>query len=80
VEADRYRTVLEIVREWPPDRRFALIRDLLETLAPVWTEGARRRRRATLEEALGLLATQSPPPSDEEIQQWLNEHRLEKYG
>ncbi len=37
-------------------------------------------KRNTLKDALGLLATDQPPPSDEEVQMWLDEHRMEKYG
>ena len=37
-------------------------------------------RHKTLQEALGLLAKGGPAPSDAEIQQWLDEHRIEKYG
>ena len=73
-----YQTVLDAVRQWSPDRRFTLVRDVLNTLAP---EVAHHRpRRKTLEKALGLLATSQPVPSDAEIKQWLDEHRMEKYG
>jgi hypothetical protein len=37
-------------------------------------------RHKTLQEALGLLSKSGPTPSDAEIQQWLDEHRIEKYG
>jgi PHD/YefM family antitoxin component YafN of YafNO toxin-antitoxin module len=37
-------------------------------------------KRNTLQKALGLLATSYSPPSDAEIEQWLDEHRTEKYG
>lgn len=33
----------------------------------------------TIDEALGLLATEQPAPSDSEVEQWLEEHRMEKY-
>jgi PHD/YefM family antitoxin component YafN of YafNO toxin-antitoxin module len=39
-----------------------------------------RPKRNTLQKALGLLATSQPAPSDAEIEQWLYEHRMEKYG
>lgn len=73
-----YETVLNTVRQWPSDRRFALVQDVLSTLA---TEvSSPRPRHKTLEKALGLLATSQPAPSDAEIEQWLDEHRMEKYG
>ena len=40
---------------------------------------ATRPRRNTLDKAWGLLATDRPAPSDAEVEQWLNEHRMEKY-
>ena len=73
-----YENVLDAVRQWPPDRRFALVQDVLSTLAPEVLPS--RPRHKTLEKALGLLATSQPAPSDAEIKQWLDEHRLEKYG
>jgi hypothetical protein len=29
---------------------------------------------------LGRMKTTQPPPTDEEVAQWLDEHRMEKYG
>jgi hypothetical protein len=77
-KASNYETVLKTVRQWPPDRRFALVRDVINTLAE---DGfPPRPRRKTLERALGLLATGDAAPSDAEIRQWLHERRVEKYG
>jgi hypothetical protein len=78
-EPGSYETVLKTVRQWPPARRFALVQDVLNTLAPTITTPPQTRRK-TLEKALGLLATDQPTPSDAEIEQWLDEHRMEIYG
>ena len=78
LETTTYETVLNTVRQWPPDRRFALVQDVLNTLTPEVKPS--RPRRKTLEKALGLLATSQPAPSDAEIKRWLDEHRMEKYG
>ncbi len=78
IKTENYDNVLQTVRQWPPNRRFALVRDVINTLA---TEAfPSQSKRKTLKKALGLLATSRPAPSDAEIQQWLDEHRLEKYG
>ena len=77
-ETISYETILNTIRQWPLDRRFALVQDVLSTLAP--EVSPTRPRRKTLEKALGLLAADQPAPSDAEIEQWLNEHRMEKYG
>ena len=52
---------------------------MLKTLEPEF-KMTRPKRRKTLNKALGLLATNQPAPSDEEIEQWLDEYRMEKYG
>lgn len=77
-ETTSYEAVIEIVRNWPPASRFSLVQDVLKTLAPDVKNP--RSKRNTLEKALGLLATSQPVPSDAEVQQWLDEHRMEKYG
>lgn len=77
-EGNSYETVLRTVRQWPPDRRFALLRDVINTLATEMRP--LRSRRSTLDEALGLLATSQRAPSDAEIRHWLDERRMEKYG
>lgn len=51
------------------------MQDVLKTLEPE----ARPRKKQTLSQALGLLETSAPPPTDEEIKQWLEEHRAEKF-
>ena len=77
LKASSYETVLQTIRQWPPARRFALVRDVINTLAAEVFPS--RPRRNTLERALGLLATSQPAPSSTEVQQWLDERRMEKY-
>ena len=74
-----YETVLLKVRRWPPDQRVALIQDVLGTLVPQ-PDQTPSSRRNTLSRALGLLATNNTTPTDEEVEKWLAEHRVEKYG
>ena len=76
-ETISYETVIEIVRHWPPVIRLSLMQDVLKTLTQ--EADPLQAKRNTLEKALGLLATSQPAPSDAEIQQWLAEHRMEKY-
>jgi len=78
LKTSSYETVLKTVRQWSPDRRFALVRDVINTLTPEVVPS--RPKRKTLEKALGLLATSRPVPSDAQVQQWLDERRMEKYG
>ena len=73
-----YRQVLESIRNWKVEWRLALVRDILHGLS----DEHRRLRppAATWHKARGLLRTDRPAPSDEEVRRWLEEHRLEKYG
>ena len=79
VEPTNYKAVIKIVRDWPPASRFSLVQDVLKTLVLEEVEKSRSKRN-TLEKALGLLLTNQAAPSDVEVQQWLDEHRMEKYG
>lgn len=77
-ETTNYQAVLKIVNSWSPATQLKLVQDVLmrlghELISP-------RPRRNMLEQALGLLATDHPVPSDAKVAQWLAERRLEKYG
>ncbi len=37
-------------------------------------------KRHTVDDALGLARTNGPAPSDEDIESWLDQRRMEKYG
>lgn len=74
-----YSDVMKIIGTWTPFMRFTLMKELLKTLEPEF-KGTSSKRRKTLDQALGLLATNESPPSDEEVQQFLDEYRMEKYG
>ncbi len=73
-----YERIIQIVNSWPAHRRFTLVQDVLKTLEP--NSQVAPRRRDTLKQALGFLATSRAAPSDQEVAQWLDEHRVEKYG
>ena len=69
-----YETVLQLVYQLPARQRFALIHDVLKSLEPMSAKGP------TLPRALGLLATEADAPTDEEVDAWLDERRMEKYS
>lgn len=74
-----YETILQIIYTWPPASRLALVQDILETLRPEFAP--LRSQRNTLDQALGLLeAGGQPAPTDEDVEQWIAESRLAKYG
>jgi hypothetical protein len=60
-----YDHILEIVRQWPPDQRLLLLRNVIQTLSK--TREASRSPRDTLSTALGLVSSGRTPPSDEEV-------------
>lgn len=83
IQTMTYENILKVIHDWPLSQRLNLAQDILKTLAPELKKyklSTSHTRRNTLKEALGLLATHQPTPSDEEIQDWLDEHRREKYG
>ncbi len=69
--------IFESVQSWPSEDRVALAYEILRDL---------RRRplidppRHTIQRALGLLRGQEAPPTDEQVKQWIDEHRMSKYG
>lgn len=71
-------TILRAIRAWPEDEQLAFAREILQQL-----------RGHVVEEPLappdsrglaGLIANGQTPPTDEEVAQWLDEHKMEKYG
>ena len=74
-----YAQVLRAIGSWPRKQRLALMRHLFETIDDDWEEKERRRREA-LHRLEGMLATDAPPPTDEEVERILEEERMKKYG
>ena len=72
-----YQTILETASTWPVTRRLNLAHDLLRT---VESEMRVSRPQNSFQQALGLLATDGPPPTDEEVERILEEERMKKYG
>jgi hypothetical protein len=70
--------VLGSVRAWPVDMRLSLVRHILAELEVELKPQAEHKN--TLNKALGLARTNQPPPTDEEVEQWLDERRTHKYG
>ncbi|MEM7128865.1 MAG: hypothetical protein AAF702_21200 [Chloroflexota bacterium] len=64
------------------DERFAILQELIQILSPKYQldKGKAKESSITLKEMQAISAQFGPPPSDEEVQQWLDERREEKYG
>lgn len=78
-----YENIIKVIRAWPLSQRLMLVQDILRTLVPelkIRNLNPKRPKQTTLQQALGLLSTNQPAPIDSEVQEWLDEHRLEKYS
>jgi len=75
-------TILQAVRTWSPEEQMTLAREILQQTGhvPLIDEPPEPPARGSWLGLVGLLATDKPPPTDEEVAQWLDEHRMEKYG
>jgi hypothetical protein len=73
-----YKKILELVATWPLEDRAALARDVLAVRPPT---PANTARRPSFAEAYGLFRVPGQPaPTDEQVRQWIDEHRMRKYG
>ncbi len=79
--APEYERLLETVSKWPAEWKVAFVRDVLSTLAPASREKPPMYGGEPIwKKARGFLKTDRPAPSDDEIENWLHEHKMEKYG
>jgi hypothetical protein len=78
-EANEIADILSRVKTWSIPSRVTLARQILESVEgkPVIEPPPRKR---PLTDLIGLLKTDAPPPTDEEVERILEEERLRKYG
>jgi hypothetical protein len=69
-------TILQAIQELPQDEQEALLSELLDRL-PLEKEPPIAPNSSRL---AGIFSHSQIPPTDEEVAQWLDEHRQEKYG
>ena len=70
--------LLDQLKGWPSSDRLRLARRILETLEAPAPEAA--PPAPSLRSLLGLLRTDSPPPTEEECQALLEEELAKKHG
>ena len=70
--------VLERVRAWTPGMRIVLARKVLETLESASI--SEPPRSMLLDDVVGLLRTDEPPPDDDECDRIVEQERVRKYG
>jgi hypothetical protein len=74
-----YKKILELVANWPAEDRAALAHDLLSLPARRAASTPQPRPSFALARGLGRVEG-TPPPTDEQVRQWIDEYRMSKYG
>jgi hypothetical protein len=82
-EATELTDVLNRVKTWPTTLQITLARKILESLEKAEAPPAPsppKSRGLSAAEVRGLLKTDRPPPDDETVERWIDEHRTDNYG
>ncbi len=81
IESTDRAEVLDRVKHWSAAERFALVREILETLASQMNPPSPRVPRGrSAKEIMEDFKTDQPAPDDETVRRWIDEQRMEKYG
>lgn len=75
--SQEYDQVLRTVLKWPEGDRRLFAQELLTTVSQRDKVAA---TKLTASEARGLLRGDCPAPTDEEVKEMIERHRMEKYG
>lgn len=82
-EPVRYDELIQVVSKWSPALKFTLIQELLRSLEPAMAtlqSAGYKEPTNTLDQALGLLATDEAAPDDDGVKKILADARMERYG
>lgn len=82
VETKEIADLIQRIQGWPPQLRIALARRILETLESSSPQEPPPRlpRGPSAAEVAAMFKTDRPAPDDATVKQWIDEHRMEKYG
>jgi hypothetical protein len=78
-EAEELGRVWTQVKHWPARLQVALARRILDAIDTQKAPGP-PPRGLPVSDLVGLAAGSGELPSDEQVRQWIDEHRMEKYG
>lgn len=71
--------VWDELQGWSSAQRLSLAQLILGSLRTVVDPPPVPHSRP-LSELIGSIAGSGPPPTDEEVKQWIDDYRMEKYG
>ena len=71
-----YEDIVSTIRSWPPAQQQRLAESILGSLKQ--EEKANLPRGVPVDRVRGIAAGNGPPPDDETVRRWIDEHRLEK--
>ena len=75
VHQDDIQQVWDRIKVWPQPMRLSLASKILQSL-----EAEQTRPKKSLADLVGILETDKPPPTDEEVERILEEERMRKFG
>jgi hypothetical protein len=78
MSTDQFNSIQDVwgqIKDWPEDMRSSLASKILTSLEHE-TTGPRK----TVADLVGILSTDQPPPTDQDISRILDEERTRKYG
>lgn len=81
-ETSEVSALVQRVQAWPVPMRIALAQGILQTLEEPAAPGSppNRPRGYSAAEVRAILKMDKPAPDDATVKQWIDEHRVEKYG
>jgi hypothetical protein len=72
-----FQEVLATVTKWPVEQRLSLVQAVVDGLQEQKTAPP---PKPTLDQLAGLARGSGSPPTDEQVKQWIEEHRMRKSG
>ena len=73
--------ILHAIEAWPVEDQVALARTILERTVSGRVETSSEKPVHSTWDALhGIASSEQEPPTDEQVAQWLDEHKMDKYG
>jgi hypothetical protein len=76
-----HKDILHAIERWPVEEQVTLARAILERVASGQVETSLEKPvRSTWDALHGIASSGQEPPTDEQLAQWLDEHKMDKYG